>query len=171
MQNFEKLSLSSDKLSFSVEKLSLSAKTMFIAFNGHLACHIVRPCETYMWCQSYRLVWCTPWTIRPTASESHRRLEIDRLSSPGGEVQTLFMTVRITEVVYTRGGGGGMSHWGLYIIRVNHFLKSTLNEDEATVPTALWTLHRTGVSLPDFLPFPRIVRGPVREICEFDTHF
>ena len=36
------------------------------------------------------------------------------------------------------GGGGGMSHWGLlqlYIIRVNHFLKSTLNEDEATVPT------------------------------------
>ena len=37
---------------------------------------------------------------------------------------------------------GGMSHWGLYIIRVNHFLKSTLNEDEATVPTALWTLHR-----------------------------
>ena len=41
-----------------------------------------------------------------------------------------------------QGGGGGMSHWGLYIIRVNHFLKSTLNEDEATVPTALWTLHR-----------------------------
>ena len=40
------------------------------------------------------------------------------------------------------GGGGGMSHWGLYIIRVNYFLKSTLNEDEATVPTALWTLHR-----------------------------
>ena len=37
---------------------------------------------------------------------------------------------------------GGMSLWGLYIIRVNHFLKSTLNEDEATVPTALWTLHR-----------------------------
>ena len=34
-----------------------------------------------------------------------------------------------------RGGGGGggwvcQSHWGLYIIRVNHFLKSTLNEDE-----------------------------------------
>ena len=28
------------------------------------------------------------------------------------------------------GGGGGMSHGGLYIIRVNHFLKSTLNEDE-----------------------------------------
>ena len=25
-----------------------------------------------------------------------------------------------------------MSHWGLYNIRVNHFLKSTLNEDEAT---------------------------------------
>ena len=23
-----------------------------------------------------------------------------------------------------------MSHWGLYIILVNHFLKSTLNEDE-----------------------------------------
>ena len=23
------------------------------------------------------------------------------------------------------GGGGGMSYWGLYIIRVNHFLKST----------------------------------------------
>ena len=40
------------------------------------------------------------------------------------------------------GGGGGMSHWGLYIIRVNHFLKSTLNEDEEMVPTALWTLHR-----------------------------
>ena len=39
------------------------------------------------------------------------------------------------------GGGRGMSHWGLYIIRVNHFLKSTLNEDEATVPTALWTLY------------------------------
>ena len=32
--------------------------------------------------------------------------------------------------IYTRGGGGGMSHWGLYIILVNHFLKSTLNEDE-----------------------------------------
>ena len=30
---------------------------------------------------------------------------------------------------------------------------------------------RTGVSLPDFLPFPRIVRGPVRGICEFDTLF
>ena len=61
-----------------------------------------------------------------------------------------------------------MSHWGLYIIRVNHFLKSTLNEDETMVPTALWTLHRacaprrTGVLLLDFLPFPRIVRGPVR---------
>ena len=40
-------------------------------------------------------------------------------------------------------GGGGMSHWGLYIIRsVNHSLESTLNEDEATVPKALWTLHR-----------------------------
>ena len=47
---------------------------------------------------------------------------------------------------------------------------------EATAPTALWTLHRacaprTGVSVPDFLPFPRIVRGPVRGICEFDTLF
>ena len=40
------------------------------------------------------------------------------------------------------GGGHTLSHWGLYIIRVNYFLKSTLNEDEATVPTALWTLHR-----------------------------
>ena len=30
---------------------------------------------------------------------------------------------------------------------------------------------RTGVSLPNFLLFPRIVRGPVREICEFDTFF
>ena len=30
---------------------------------------------------------------------------------------------------------------------------------------------RTGVSLPDFLPFPRIVRGPVRGICEFVTLF
>ena len=30
--------------------------------------------------------------------------------------------------------------------------------------------HR-GVSLPDFLPFPRIVHGPVRGICEFDTLF
>ena len=40
------------------------------------------------------------------------------------------------------GGGEGMSHWGLYIIRVNPFLKSTLHEDEATVPTAPWTLHR-----------------------------
>ena len=39
------------------------------------------------------------------------------------------------------GGGGGMSHWGLYIIHVNHFLKSTLNEDDATVSTAIWTLH------------------------------
>ena len=37
--------------------------------------------------------------------------------------------------------GGGMSHWGLSIICVNHFLKSTLNEDEARVSTALWTLH------------------------------
>ena len=35
------------------------------------------------------------------------------------------------------GGGGGMSHWGLYIILINHFLKSTLNEDEAPIPTAL----------------------------------
>ena len=34
---------------------------------------------------------------------------------------------------------GGMSHWGLYIILVNHFLKSTLNKDEATKPTALCT--------------------------------
>ena len=52
--------------------------------------------------------------------------------------------------------------WALYIIRVNHFLKSTLIEDEETVPTALWTLQprvRTGLSLPNFLPFLRIVRG------------
>ena len=28
-----------------------------------------------------------------------------------------------------------------------------------------------GVSLPNFLPFPRIVGGPVRGICEFDTLF
>ena len=37
---------------------------------------------------------------------------------------------------------GGMSHWGLYIIRVNHSLKGTLNDDEATILTALWTRHR-----------------------------
>ena len=59
-----------------------------------------------------------------------------------------------------------MSHWGLYVIRVNHFLKSTLNvnEDEAIDSThsSLNTTPRvrTGISLPDFLPFPRIVRGP-----------
>ena len=40
------------------------------------------------------------------------------------------------------GGGGGMSHWGLYIIRLNHSLKGTLNEDEATILTALGTRHR-----------------------------
>ena len=40
-----------------------------------------------------------------------------------------------------RQGGGGMSHWGLYIILVNHFVKSTLIEDE-TIPKALWTRHR-----------------------------
>ena len=59
---------------------------------------------------------------------------------------------------------------GLYIIRVNNFLKSTLNEDEATVPTALWTLHRTcapGYRSQISYPF----RGPVWEICEFDTLF
>ena len=33
-----------------------------------------------------------------------------------------------------------MSHWGLYIIHVNHFLKSTLNEDE--VLGNLDTLYR-----------------------------
>ena len=27
---------------------------------------------------------------------------------------------------------GGMSHWGLHIIRLNHSLKGTLNEDEAS---------------------------------------
>ena len=62
-----------------------------------------------------------------------------------------------------------MSHWGLSIIRVNHFLKGTLNEDEATVPTASehYTAVHTGVSFPDFLPFPRIVHG----ICEFEPFF
>ena len=75
------------------------------------------------------------------------------------------------------GGGGGMSYWGLYIIRVNNFLKSTLNEDEAKVPhSSLNTTPgvRTGVSRlspRNFLPFPRIVRGSVQGICEFDTLF
>ena len=68
------------------------------------------------------------------------------------------------------GGGGGHVSLGPVIIRVNHFLKSTLNEDEATVPTALWTLHRTcapGYRSQISYPF----RGPVWEICEFDTLF
>ena len=63
-----------------------------------------------------------------------------------------------------------MSHWGLYIIRVNHFLKSILptNEDGATVPTALWTLHkstrvRTGVSPRTF---PTSFRGSSAGLSE-----
>ena len=42
-------------------------------------------------------------------------------------------------------------------------------------PKRGWTARahqaRAGVSLPNFLPFPRIVGGPVRGICEFDTLF
>ena len=65
---------------------------------------------------------------------------------------------------------GGMSHWGLYIIRVNHFLKSTLNEDEATVPTALWTLHRAcapGYSSQISYPFRGLSAGSVNLIPFF----
>ena len=55
-----------------------------------------------------------------------------------------------------RGGGGGMSNWGLYIIRVNHFLKSTLHHPGAYAsrpPTQEWKgpgtrQHPSRVSYP-----------------------
>ena len=39
--------------------------------------------------------------------------------------------------------GGGMFHWGLYIIRDNPFLKSSLNEDETTVGYPQLSEHYT----------------------------
>ena len=80
---------------------------------------------------------------------------------------------RTSELVDT-GGGGGISHRGLYIIRVNHSLKGTLIEDEATILTALWTRHRERApgSHQGITPkFPTLSGGPVRGICEFDTPF
>ena len=82
-------------------------------------------------------------------------------------VHTCRMSWIFDKMVYSQNSRGGMSHWGLYIIRVNHSLKGTLNEDE---PRGAHQA-RAGVSLPNFLPFPRIVGGPVRGICEFDTLF
>ena len=66
-----------------------------------------------------------------------------------------------------------MSHWGVYIIRVNHFLKSTLNEDEATVPTALWTLHRACAPgyRSQIYPFRGSSGGYVNLIPFFPSYF
>ena len=44
--------------------------------------------------------------------------------------------------------GGGMSHWGLYIICVNHSLKGTLNEDEPRVHTKPAPGYRSQISYP-----------------------
>ena len=41
-----------------------------------------------------------------------------------------------------------MSHWGLYIIRVNHSLKGTLNEDEPRVRTKLAPGYSSQISYP-----------------------
>ena len=41
---------------------------------------------------------------------------------------------------------GAMSHWGLYIIRVNHSLKGTLNEDEPRVRTKPAPGYRSQIS-------------------------
>ena len=71
------------------------------------------------------------------------------------------------------GGGGGTVSLGLV-----HHPRKSLSEKH---PKRGWSddTHsslnttprvRTGVSLPNkVLPFPRIVRGPVRGICQFDT--
>ena len=62
---------------------------------------------------------------------------------------------------------------GKYVsLRPVHHLRKSLSERH---PKRGWTARahqaRAGVSLPNFLPFPRIVGGPVRGICEFDTLF
>ena len=59
-------------------------------------------------------------------------------------------------------------------LRPVHHPRKSLSERH---PKRGWTARahqaRAGVSLPNFLPFPRIVHvgGPVRGICEFDTLF
>ena len=62
---------------------------------------------------------------------------------------------------------------GRYVsLRPVHHPRKSLSERH---PKRGWTARahqaRAGVSLPNFLPFPRIVGGPVRGICEFDTLF
>ena len=64
-------------------------------------------------------------------------------------------------------------HPGRYVsLRPVHHPRKSLSERH---PKRGWTARvhqaRAGVSLPNFLPFPRIVGGPVRGICEFDTLF
>ena len=67
----------------------------------------------------------------------------------------------------TRGGGGG------YVsLRPVHHPRKSLSKRH---PKRGWTARahqaRARVSLPNFLPFPRIFGRPVRGICEFDTLF
>ena len=61
---------------------------------------------------------------------------------------------------------------GYVSLRPVHHPRKSLSERH---PKRGWTARahqaRDGVSLPNFLPFPRIVGGPVRGICEFDTLF
>ena len=62
---------------------------------------------------------------------------------------------------------------GRYVsLRPVHHPRKSLSERH---PKRGWTARahqaRAGVSLPNFLPFPRIVGGPVRGTCEFDTLF
>ena len=69
------------------------------------------------------------------------------------QVSTVFAFMlasrNLKQIEWTRFPGEVCLIQGLYIIRVNHSLKGTLNEDEPRV------LHqaRAGVSLPNFLPF------------------
>ena len=73
-----------------------------------------------------------------------------------------------------RGPGGGHVslgpvHHPCKSISEKHPKRGWSDDTHSSLNTTLRV--RTGVSLLNFLPFPRIVRGPVRGICEFDTLF
>ena len=79
-------------------------------------------------------------------------------------------------------GGGNPSHTLPPLSRyAPSGLVASLPRKDCAPPQMFWLITplslnttprvRTGVSLPDFIPFPRIVRGRARGICEFDTLF
>ena len=71
---------------------------------------------------------------RPPPPRSSAFLGVARLWAGGASVRkTKIMSPPLSPSDF-RPCPWGMSHWGMYILlRVNHFLKSTLNEDKATI--------------------------------------